>query len=77
MYTRRGHDWTRRFQPIADALAKLPTADHRKGRMLSEPLGAVSFWLLFIGFNVAFLPRHLTGLLGMPRRVFSYPEAAG
>jgi bifunctional non-homologous end joining protein LigD len=27
MYTRRGHDWTRRFQPIADALAKLPAAD--------------------------------------------------
>jgi len=45
--------------------------------MLSEPLGAVSFWLLFIGFNVAFLPMHLTGLLGMPRRVFTYPAEAG
>jgi cytochrome c oxidase subunit I+III len=47
------------------------------GRMLSERLGAISFWLLFIGFNVAFLPMHLTGLLGMPRRVFSYPVEAG
>jgi cytochrome c oxidase subunit I+III len=47
------------------------------GRMLSERLGQVSFWLLFIGFNVAFLPMHLTGLLGMPRRVFSYPAEAG
>ncbi|HEX6313491.1 MAG TPA: cbb3-type cytochrome c oxidase subunit I [Gemmatimonadaceae bacterium] len=47
------------------------------GRMLSERLGKVSFWLLFVGFNVAFLPMHLTGLLGMPRRVFSYPAEAG
>ena len=47
------------------------------GRMLSERLGQVSFWLLFVGFNVAFLPMHLTGLRGMPRRVFSYPAEAG
>jgi cytochrome c oxidase subunit I+III len=47
------------------------------GHMLSERLGQVSFWLLFVGFNVAFLPMHLTGLLGMPRRVFSYPSEAG
>lgn len=45
------------------------------GRMLSEHLGKWNFWLTFIGFNVAFLPMHLTGLLGMPRRVYTYgPE---
>lgn len=47
------------------------------GRLLSETLGKWSFWLLFIGFNVAFLPMHLTGLLGMPRRVFTYPAGIG
>jgi cytochrome c oxidase subunit 1/cytochrome c oxidase subunit I+III len=47
------------------------------GRLLSEPLGAVSFCLVFLGFNVAFLPMHVTGLLGMPRRVYTYPAGAG
>jgi len=47
------------------------------GKMLSERLGRIAFWLLFIGFNVAFLPMHLTGLRGMPRRVFSYAEGMG
>ena len=47
------------------------------GKMLSESLGRLSFWLMFIGFNVAFLPMHLTGLLGMPRRVFTYPDEIG
>jgi cytochrome c oxidase subunit 1/cytochrome c oxidase subunit I+III len=42
------------------------------GRMLSERLGKWNFWLTFIGFNVAFLPMHLTGLLGMPRRIYTY-----
>jgi cytochrome c oxidase subunit I+III len=45
--------------------------------MLSERLGHLVFWLMFIGFNVAFLPMHLTGLLGMPRRVWTYPGAMG
>jgi cytochrome c oxidase subunit I+III len=44
---------------------------------LSERLGAVAFWLMFAGFNVAFLPMHLTGLLGMPRRVYTYPAELG
>ena len=44
---------------------------------LSERLGKWGFWLMFIGFNVAFLPMHLTGLMGMPRRVYTYPEAIG
>ena len=44
---------------------------------LSETLGRWSFGLMFIGFNVAFLPMHLTGLLGMPRRVYTYPAELG
>lgn len=47
------------------------------GKMLSRTLGIWSFWLMFIGFNVAFLPMHLTGLLGMPRRVFTYSAEMG
>lgn len=46
-------------------------------RMLSERLGRWAFWLIFVGFNVCFLPMHLTGLLGMPRRVFTYPGDLG
>lgn len=47
------------------------------GKQLTRTLGIWSFWLLFLGFNAAFLPMHLTGLLGMPRRVFTYDAAAG
>jgi cytochrome c oxidase subunit I+III len=46
-------------------------------KRLSERLGKWAFWLMFIGFNVAFLPMHLTGLLGMPRRVWTYPSGLG
>ena len=42
---------------------------------LSEKLGKFAFWLMFLGFNGTFLPMHLTGLVGMPRRVHTYPEA--
>jgi cytochrome c oxidase subunit I len=42
------------------------------GRMLDERLGKISFWLLFIGFNVTFFPQHLLGLEGMPRRISTY-----
>lgn len=45
--------------------------------MLSERLGRWVFWLMFIGFNVSFFPMHITGLLGMPRRVWTYPEGLG
>jgi cytochrome c oxidase subunit I len=44
------------------------------GRLLSETLGKWTFWLLFIGINVAFFPQHLLGLEGMPRRVYTYSE---
>ena len=47
------------------------------GRKLSDRLGTIAFWLMFIGFNVAFLPMHFTGLRGMPRRVFTYPPDLG
>jgi len=42
------------------------------GRMLDERLGKWFFWLLFVGFNLTFLPQHMLGLLGMPRRVYTY-----
>jgi cytochrome c oxidase subunit 1 len=44
------------------------------GRMLSESLGKAQFWLVFLGFNLTFFPQHLLGLLGMPRRIFTYHE---
>jgi cytochrome c oxidase subunit I+III len=44
---------------------------------LSEGLGRWVFWLMFAGFNIAFLPMHLTGLWGMPRRVWTYPSEMG
>jgi cytochrome c oxidase subunit I+III len=47
------------------------------GRRLGERLGIWAFWLMFAGFNIAFLPMHLTGLLGMPRRVFTYGAERG
>jgi cytochrome c oxidase subunit 1 len=47
------------------------------GRMMSEGLGHLSFWLMFIGFNVAFFPMHLLGLHGMPRRVYTYQAGMG
>jgi cytochrome c oxidase subunit 1 len=42
------------------------------GRMLDEGLGKAQFWLVFIGFNVTFFPQHMLGLMGMPRRIFTY-----
>jgi cytochrome c oxidase subunit I+III len=47
------------------------------GKMLSDKLGKIGFWLAFSGFNIAFLPMHWTGLRGMPRRVFTYPAGLG
>jgi cytochrome c oxidase subunit 1/cytochrome c oxidase subunit I+III len=46
-------------------------------KLMSERLGRIAFWLIFTGFNICFLPMHLTGLLGMPRRVFTYPGGLG
>ncbi|HJR43617.1 MAG TPA: cytochrome c oxidase subunit I [Gemmatimonadaceae bacterium] len=47
------------------------------GRLMSERLGRWNFWMMFIFINVAFLPMHLTGLRGMPRRVYTYPAGLG
>src|SRR5437764_74613 len=47
------------------------------GRMLSEGIGKLHFWLMLIGFNVTFGPFHILGLEGMPRRIYTYPSYAG
>ena len=47
------------------------------GRMLSERLGKCEFWLLFIGFNITFFPMHWLGIIGMPRRVYTYGAGLG
>lgn len=47
------------------------------GRLMDEKLGRWNFWTMFLGFNLGFLPMHLIGLLGMPRRVYTYPEGMG
>jgi cytochrome c oxidase subunit I+III len=47
------------------------------GYMMSESVGRLSFWLMFIGFNLAFFPMHLLGLQGMPRRVYTYQAGMG
>jgi cytochrome c oxidase subunit 1 len=44
------------------------------GRLLDERLGKLNFWLTFIGLNLAFFPMHMLGLLGMPRRVYTYQD---
>ncbi len=44
------------------------------GKRLDERLGKWHFWLIFIGFNVTFFPQHMLGLLGMPRRVYTYHD---
>jgi cytochrome c oxidase subunit I+III len=47
------------------------------GKQLSDKLGKIAFWFVFIGFNLTFMPMHLTGLRGMPRRVFTYQAGLG
>ncbi|MEJ7800724.1 MAG: cbb3-type cytochrome c oxidase subunit I [Ilumatobacter sp.] len=47
------------------------------GKMMSERLGKWNFWLMFTGIHVTFFPMHIVGLLGMPRRIYTYPEESG
>ena len=47
------------------------------GRMMSEAMGKIGFWMLFLGFQLTFFPMHISGLLGMPRRVYTYPAGMG
>ena len=42
------------------------------GKILNETLGKWSFWTFFLGFHLTFFPQHFLGLMGMPRRVFTY-----
>lgn len=44
------------------------------GRLLDERLGKWHFWLTMVGLNLTFFPMHILGLMGMPRRVFTYPD---
>lgn len=47
------------------------------GRMMNERWGKLAFWVVLVGFNLGFFPMHISGLLGMPRRVYTYPEGMG
>ncbi|MDX6697586.1 MAG: cytochrome c oxidase subunit [Solirubrobacteraceae bacterium] len=47
------------------------------GRMLSDTLGKISFWLTFVGFNATFLVQHSLGLDGMVRRIYEYQDSTG
>ena len=49
------------------------------GRMMDERFGQMHFWLQFVGFNLLFFPMHISGILGMPRRVSTptRPDRAG
>jgi cytochrome c oxidase subunit I len=47
------------------------------GRMLSERLGKLHFWLFFIGFHLCFDLMHIPGILGMPRRIYTYEPGRG
>src|SRR5499433_4369468 len=47
------------------------------GRMLSKTLGLWHFWLFALGFHVTFDPQHMAGILGMPRRIYTYDVGRG
>src|SRR5207244_13082627 len=47
------------------------------GRLYHEGLAKLSFWLTFVGTALTFFPMHIIGLLGMPRRVYTYPSSLG
>ena len=47
------------------------------GRFLSEKLRQLQFWLMIIGMNLAFMPMHILGIMGMPRRIATYEDNRG
>ncbi len=47
------------------------------GRLMNETLGKWSFWVMFLGFNLAFFPMHILGIEGMPRRIYTYDSGLG
>jgi len=62
------------FPMLAAAYYWLP---HFSGRMPVYRLAVPAFWLILVGFNLTFFLMHLTGLMGMPRRIATYPSAWG
>ncbi|MCZ4091301.1 cbb3-type cytochrome c oxidase subunit I [Sinorhizobium psoraleae] len=62
------------FPVVAGIYYYYPLID---AKHLSDALGRIAFWLMFAGFNIAFFPMHLTGMRGMPRRVFTYQTELG
>jgi cytochrome c oxidase subunit I+III len=62
------------FPLIAAVYYWLP---HVGGERMSEPQARWAFWLMFGGFNLTFFPMHISGLLGMPRRVYTYSSGLG
>ncbi|PZQ58247.1 MAG: cytochrome c oxidase subunit I [Sphingomonas taxi] len=62
------------FPMLAAAYYWLP---HITGRERVMHVGEAAFWLIFVGFNLTFFLMHLTGLLGMPRRIDTYAEGMG
>ena len=60
------------FGHLRRALLLVPEDD--AAGCMSESLGKLSFWLMFIGFNATFLPQHSAGLSGMPRRIYDYSD---
>ena len=62
------------FPMLAGAYYWLP---HFTGRARVQRLGEAAFWLILIGFNMTFFLMHLTGLLGMPRRIYTYSDEMG
>jgi len=62
------------FPMFAGLYYWLPLAS---GRLPSEALSRTGFWMVMIGFNLTFLPMHLTGLMGLPRRVYTYNPQMG
>src|SRR5438874_1491005 len=47
------------------------------GKFLDEGLGKVQFWLMFLGMNLTFMPMHVLGIMGMPRRIAAYEGGQG
>jgi cytochrome c oxidase subunit 1 len=47
------------------------------GRLLDERLGKLHFWLMLVGMNLTFFPMHFLGLMGMPRRIYTYAPGLG
>jgi len=47
------------------------------GRMMGKRMGLTGFALVFLGFHLTFMPMHFVGMMGMPRRVYTYPASMG